>query len=127
MITTFKKEELPFALFELLAIGLQDIEKYSCLPFKLTDEHFVSILTDENQIGFVIWSGDETRIHLYKIYVKPGERGKGYAKGLVKYLQNQTKRLTFTVHKNNESSLELFKDASIYGYCMELTDNLSEL
>jgi RimJ/RimL family protein N-acetyltransferase len=75
---------------------------------------FFLIEKERNYVGYIGVQPKEEELFLSKIYVKLSERGKGFGKQAVRFLENLARRLnlkkiSLTVNKNNIKTIKAYE------------------
>ena len=68
---------------------------------------------NEKRVGFIAFYPRNNEMYLSKLYIKKEERGKGYSKGILKFLKKETAKagldsITLNVNRNNTDSINIY-------------------
>ena len=96
---------------------LEHFQSKEAIAQQIEREGFLYYLLrkDDSYIGYVgvVFKKDRDELLLSKLYVKSGERRKGYAKKALQFLEDlakqmNLKKITLTVNKNNTDSIKAY-------------------
>jgi diamine N-acetyltransferase len=95
---------------------LDKFQSKEAIANQISREGFIYYLIQKNGqfIGYIGVQPKRKELFLSKIYIKNLERGKGYAKEAMQFLENLTKeknlnKITLTVNKNNLNSIKAYR------------------
>jgi diamine N-acetyltransferase len=76
--------------------------------------HYYIIRDDNKNTGYIGIQPIDKELFLSKIYVKSSERGKGYGREAMQFIENfakkkKLKKITLTVNKNNTNSINAYE------------------
>ena len=72
------------------------------------------IKNDKNHIGYIGVLPEENHLFLSKLYISSAERGKGYGRKAIEFLEKlaiekDVRKILLTVNKNNSGTVEMYK------------------
>jgi len=72
------------------------------------------IKNDKNHIGYIGVLPEENNLFLSKLYISSAERGKGYGRKAIEFLENlaiekDVRKILLTVNRNNLGTVEMYK------------------
>ncbi len=81
-------------------------------------EYFLLKMND-NYVGYFALEYKDKKLFLSKIYLKQQERGKGYARKILDFIQvlaleKGINKISLTVNKNNTDSIDIYKKLGFY-------------
>lgn len=94
------------------------LEKFQSKPVmkeQISKGYIYFLVEDEGRkIGYIGMEPKEDELFLSKLYIKASERGKGYGKKAVQFLEGLAKekkldKISLTVNKNNVKSIAAYK------------------
>ncbi len=94
---------------------LKNFQSKKAIQEQLNNCYNYYLIYEENKnIGYAAIQFRRDELFLSKIYIKSSERGKGYAKKTIQFIEetaknNNLKKITLTVNKNNSNTIKVYE------------------